>query len=174
MAHEFNRILFTTDLSQRSKEVFDYAVSLAVKSKASVLILHVIEEESNRTKDIVVDMIGSEAFKKIQEENESYARNILLGKQKQVPIIKDALEKLGEEAASKEGVPEKKQLVEGVVIRVGQVVDEILEVANEAKADVIVMGHHQRSMLTKAFVGKTTRGVMRRSNIPIFLIPVDI
>lgn len=174
MAHEFNRILFTTDLSQRSKEVFDYAISLALKSDATVLILHVIEEEASRTKDIVVDMIGNEAFKKIQEENESYARNILLGKQKQVPIIKDALEKLGQEAATSRGAEKGKELVEGVVIRMGMVVDEILEVANEHKADIIVMGHHQRSMLTKAFVGKTTRGVLRRSKCPVFLVPVDI
>jgi nucleotide-binding universal stress UspA family protein len=173
MAHNFNRILFTTDLSQRSKEVFDYTVSLAVKTKATILILHVIEDESSRTKDIVVDMIGDEAYEKIQKENESYARNILLGKQKQVPIIKDTLEKLGQHAAVAEGIEKQQDLVEGVVIRMGQVVDEILEVSNEGKCDMIVMGHHQRSMLTKAIIGRTVRGVMRRSKVPIFLVPLD-
>ncbi len=173
MAHEFNRILFTTDLSQRSKEVFDYAVSLAVKSNATILILHVIEDESSRTKDIVVDMIGGEAYEKIQKENESYARNILVGKQKQVPIIKDALEKLGQRAALEEGMGEASTLVEGVVIRMGRIVEEILEVSNEAKCDLIVMGHHQRSLLAKAIVGSTTRGVMRRSKMPVFLVPLD-
>ncbi len=173
MAHDFNRILFTTDLSSRSKEVFDYAVSLAIKSNASILILHVIEDESSRTKDIVVDMIGDEAYEKIQQENESYARNILVGKQKQVPIIKDALEKLGQKAASEEGLEGDKPLVEGVTIRMGKIVDEILEVSVEASCDMIVMGHHQRSLLTKAVVGSTTRGVMRRAKMPVFLVPLD-
>ena len=173
MAHDLKRILFTTDLSQQSKQVFDYAVSLAVKSKATILILHVIEEESSRTKDIVVDMIGSEAYKKIQEENESYARNILVGKQKQVPIIKDALEKLGKQVATEKGVSGNQQLIEGVAIRMGHVVDEILEVSTEGKCDVIVMGHHQRSMLAKSIIGSTTRGVMRRTKIPVLIVPLD-
>ena len=59
MVYDLKKILFTTDLSQSSKEVFDFAVSLALKSRATVLILHVIEEEESRTKGLIVDMIGS-------------------------------------------------------------------------------------------------------------------
>jgi len=171
MAHDFKRILFTTDLSQRSKEVFDYAVSLAVLADATILILHVIEDESSRARDIVADMIGNEAFEKIQKENEQYANNILIGKQKQVPIIKNALEKLGRQAAVDKGI--NKELVEGVVIRMGQVIEEILEVSAEGDCDLIVMGHHQRSLLTKAIIGSATRGVMRRTKVPVFLVPLD-
>jgi nucleotide-binding universal stress UspA family protein len=169
MAHDFKKILFTTDLSQSSKEVFDYAASLAVESNATVLILHVIEDEESRTKDLIVDMIGSEAFRKIQQENETYARTILLGKQTQAPIIKEALEKLGRTASSKND----KDLIEGVIVRMGRIVEEILQISNEEECDVIVMGHHQKSMLTKSRVGRTIRGVISKSKKPVFLVPLD-
>ncbi len=169
MAHDFKKILFTTDLSQSSKEVFDYAASLAVKSNATVLILHVIEDEESRTKDLIVDMIGNEAFRKIQQENETYARTILLGKQTQVPIIKEALEKLGQTASS----DNDQELVEGVIVRMGRIVEEILQISEEEDCDVIVMGHHQRSMLSKSRVGRTIRGVLTKCKKPVFLVPLD-
>ena len=171
MVHDFNKILFTTDLSERSQEVFNYAAALAVKANASVIILHVVEDDSSRTKDLIVDMIGADAYNKVQQENESYARNVLMGKQKQVPIIQEALEKLGKTAID---ISKNPDLIEGVVIRVGKTAEEILQLADESKCDLIVMGHHQRSMLTKALVGRTIRGVLRKSKIPVFLVPVDI
>lgn len=171
MVHDIKRILFTTDLSQESKEVFDFAASMAVKSNASLIILHVIEDQASRQKDLVVDMIGHEAYTKIQEENENHARNILLGKQKQVPIIKEALEKLGESAKT---MTEKSDLIESVVIRMGKIPEEIVQVAEEAKCDFIVMGHHQRSMLNQALIGGTIRGVLRKTNVPVTLVPIDV
>lgn len=174
MVHDFNRILFTTDLSEGAKEVFDYAVSLAVKSNASIVILHVIEDESTRTKDLIVDMIGRDAYQKIQKENEDYARNILLGKQKQVPIIKEALEKLGASAIAKHSVDEELELIENVSVKMGDIVEEILNVAHEGSCDIIVMGHHQDSMWRKAFIGRTIKGVMHKSKVPVFLVPLDI
>lgn len=171
MTRNYKKILFTTDLSQRSKEVFNDAAALAVKSNASILILHVIEDESSRTKDLIVDMIGSEAYDKVVRENEDHARTILLGKQKQVPIIKETLEKLGETAASAQQVP---SLIEGVVIRMGKTVEEIIEVGEEAGCDLIVMGHHQKTMLTRSVIGRTVRGVLAKSKVPVFLVPIDV
>ncbi|MBU2513324.1 universal stress protein [bacterium] len=170
MVHDFKKILFTTDLSQESKEVFDYAVSLAVKSNAKVLILHVIEDQASRAKDLVVDMIGREAYTKIQQENEMHARSILLGKQREVPIIKEALEKLGQSA----NTAGAQDLIEGVVIRMGKIVDEVLQVSKEADCDLIVMGNHQKSMLKQALIGTCVRGVLRKSKVPVFLVPLDI
>ena len=170
MAHDFKKILFTTDLSQSSKEVFDYAASLALKSNATILILHVIEDEESRTKDLIVDMIGNDAYRKIQQENETYARTVLLGKQTQAPIIRQALEKLGQTAPTREN---QKELIEGVAVRMGRIVEEILAMSEEEKCDLIVMGHHQRSMLTKIRVGRTIRGVLAKSKKPVFLVPLD-
>ncbi len=174
MIHDFKKILFTTDLSQKSKEVFDYAVSLAVKSKAKILILHVIEDQASRAKDLVVDMIGKEAFTKIQQENEMHARNILVGKQKEVPVIKEALEKLGQSAVTGSDSVGANDLIDGVFIRMGKVVAEILQAAKEGDCDMIVMGHHQKSMLKQALVGNCVRGVLRKSEVPVFLVPLDL
>ena len=115
-------------------------------------------------------MIGSEAYKKIQKESETYARSILIGKQTQAPVIKEALEKLGQTAP----VPDDQgELIKGVIVRMGRIVDEILQLSEEENCDLIVMGHHKRSMLTKARVGRAIRGVLAMSKIPVFLIPLD-
>lgn len=172
MVHDYKKILFTTDLSQRSKEVFDYTVGLAAGANSKIIILHVIEDEQSRTKDLVVDMIGKDAYSKIQQENEMHARSILVGKQKEVPILKEALEKLGQSVTTK-GKDGDDELIDGVVIRIGKLVDEILQVAKESDCDMIVMGHHQKSMLKNALIGSCVRGVLRKSTVPVFLVPID-
>jgi nucleotide-binding universal stress UspA family protein len=48
----------------------------------------------------------------------------------------------------------------------------ILRVAAETKADLIVMGVPPRSRLDEVLFGSTLRGVLRRSRIPVLVLPV--
>lgn len=173
MAQDIKNILFTTDLSPRSKEVFENAVALALQTSASVTILHVIEDGSSSTQSILAELVGKEAYDHIRQENESFARNVLIGKQKEVPIIREALKRLSQSAFSKFEDKEDPVIIEAIEVRVGKVVDEILQFAEGSPCDLIVMGHHQKSMLLKAMMGSTVNSVLRVSKKPVYLVPID-
>ena len=47
--------------------------------------------------------------------------------------------------------------------------DDILQVAEQQNAELIVMGSHGRSALTEFFMGSVTKNVLERSKIPLFV-----
>lgn len=55
----------------------------------------------------------------------------------------------------------------------GDCVGSILAVAQRWGADLIVIGSHGRSGLTRALVGSVAEGVMRRAQIPVLVLHAD-
>lgn len=172
MIPHIKKILFTTDLSQGAREVFDVAVSLADAYQASITILFVIEETPSEGKRIVVDLIGEEAWEKIQTENEQYARNILIGKQKEAPIIKEALKKLSEEAQVSAESKDSSFGVDDIIVTSGKISEEIVQQAEAKDCDLIVMGYRVHSLITDAILGSKTRSVLKRFKKPVVLVPL--
>jgi nucleotide-binding universal stress UspA family protein len=57
------------------------------------------------------------------------------------------------------------------LIKEGDFADSILEAAKEIKADIIVLGSHSRRWLEDVFLGSVTEKVLKKSKIPLFIIP---
>lgn len=53
----------------------------------------------------------------------------------------------------------------------GPIVPTLVDEAKEWAADMIVMGSHGHSALYELFVGSVTEGVLRRSTVPVFVVP---
>lgn len=60
-----------------------------------------------------------------------------------------------------------------VTVSVGKPAPEILRVAQEAAADLIVMSSHGQSGMSKRFFGSTTERVLRETTIPVLVTPKD-
>ena len=58
-------------------------------------------------------------------------------------------------------------------VSVGKPADEILRIADDAKADAIVLSSHGRSGLQKRFFGSTTERVLRETTTPVLVTPGD-
>ena len=58
-----------------------------------------------------------------------------------------------------------------VQVCAGKPAQEILRVAREARADLIVMSSHGRSGLSKRFFGSTTERVLRETTTPVLVTP---
>lgn len=55
---------------------------------------------------------------------------------------------------------------------VGDAAEEILQVADDTEADLIVMGTHGRTGLSRFFVGSVAESVMRRAECPVLTVRV--
>lgn len=61
---------------------------------------------------------------------------------------------------------------EEIVVEAESPYEGILQVAEERKADVIVMGTHGRTGLVRAVIGSVADKVVRHSPVPVVLVPL--
>ncbi|MFY8172530.1 MAG: universal stress protein, partial [Sphingobacteriaceae bacterium] len=58
-----------------------------------------------------------------------------------------------------------------IILKEGSSAEEILNIAKEIKADLIVIGSHSKKWLDKLLIGSTTEKVLRHTEIPMLIIP---
>jgi nucleotide-binding universal stress UspA family protein len=168
MVPNIKKILFTTDLSRKSRHAFSYAVSIANRYEASITLLHVMEEVSHAADALIKDHLGEKRWQELQQSREQEARQVLIGKKKEGAMIREALREFCEEIKADLG--EVSFTADEIVVASGNVVDEILAEAKNRECHLIVMGYHVRSKLEEAVLGSTTRRLLRRSKIPVMLV----
>jgi nucleotide-binding universal stress UspA family protein len=137
-------ILVPIDFSTASHNASKYAVSLASIFNAKLILLKVIPPAFIIDDEAASSIIMSQA--ELMEDN----KNLVL---KEIEIL------------SKKHVI----AIEGFVGE-GSPTDIIQEMANEKHADIIVMGMKGKGKSNSVF-GSTTTAVIRKSSLPVFVIP---
>jgi nucleotide-binding universal stress UspA family protein len=61
---------------------------------------------------------------------------------------------------------------DGLLIK-GMTTEMIIKEAKKLNIDLIITGHHDHSLLHKLFFGSVAAGVVRKSRVPVLLIPMD-
>jgi len=155
MIPQIKKILYATDLSRNSAYAFYFAVDLAQRRGATILILHTLEPVPAYVKNYLTDsdQIALDhqdtVIEKIQKRIDHFCKNV------------DS--HAGYHCA---------ELVSKTIVRLGHPVDQILKVADEEGCDVIVMGTHGKGFLKQTFLGSVSRGVLDSTRKPIFIIPL--
>ncbi|MFH1091417.1 MAG: universal stress protein [Pseudomonadota bacterium] len=171
MEFEIKNLLFTSDLTEASRYVFNYAANLANHYGAKITILHVMEEMSDNIKGMLGGILNDERLEELRARHSQEAMTTLVGKSKERSIIREGLEMFTQDAVA--GMPHVKGLeTDEVIVTSGHIVDEILRVAKEKKCDLIVLGSHQRGAIAEAMLGATVKHVLRRTKAPVFVVPL--
>jgi len=142
------RILCALDLSEHSAKTLDYARFLAAAARARLTVLHVTEEFSER------DTPG-EALSSVPFEEEFRKQREAQGLKKLQALV----------PARAEGIGEIEQMAVS-----GRAYREILRVAREHGANLIVMGAHGHAALGISLLGSTARHVVRDSQCPVITV----
>ncbi len=159
MLPNIENILYATDMSENSRMAFEYAVGLADRYKAQITVLHVIEPVNPNTYLQISSAMGEAGWVNLQLNYESSVADQLGAKLHQFSVDMELSTPAGHFADDR------------VVIRKGMPVEEIIETAQEKQADIIVMGTHGYGMVKDALMGGTARRVIRRSQIPVLIVP---
>ncbi len=158
MLPKIETILYATDMSKNARHAFAYAADMADRHDARITILNVIETLTQSADVMITDILGEKEWKELRESN----RRLLEEK------IKGRLEDFCVEMGSQ--LNECKFLVDKVEVRHGAPFEEILKLADEIEADMIVLGTHGHGVIADALIGGTTRRVVRRSKRPVLVI----
>ena len=158
MIPEIRKILYTTDLSKNASYAFFYAVDMARRHNAKIVILHSVEPGRR------ISYAGSRVeglFVKAKEEE-------------QKTDFEEIKKRLGEFCKRMENQisPPCADLVSKILVPLGHPVEEILKAADEEECDAIVLGTHGKGFLKQTFLGSVAVSVLERTQKPVFIIPL--
>jgi universal stress protein A len=141
---KLRRIVCAVDFSETSVAATEYAIELAIALRAKVRLLHVVQSPAYALADGEI-VGGRDVAVELGEE------------------LRGELERLGKKYAGR-GAKIDTQLVEGVPYA------EIVRIAKELPADLIVMGTHGRGGLSHLLLGSVAERVVRTAECPVLTV----
>lgn len=160
MIPEIKNILYATDLSKNSSYAYLYAVDMAKRYNARIVILHSVEPVRHIYSVDMSDRIEAEFRKAKKQERET-----------DIEEIKKYVQEFCKKTENQIGFP-CVELVSKILIPLGHPVEEILKAADEEGCDAIVLGTHGKGFLRQTFLGSVAEDVLRRTRKPVFIIPL--
>jgi universal stress protein A len=141
----FRRIMHPTDFSRASAPALRRAVALARACRAPLVLLHVMTPPS--------PFIGEDT------PPSSYADLLILARRSAKRRLAAALARVRRERVRARAIFAK-----------GLPADEILHAARRMRADLIVMGTHGRTGVSRVFMGSVAERVVRESRCPVLTV----
>jgi len=156
MIPQIRKILYATDLSKNSAYAFLYAVDMAQRHDAKIVIIHAIEPLPS-----IVRFYGS-----LEEETRYYEHEKTVDTDLIKKRIQDFCQKVDKQIRA------CVELVSSILVRVGHPMEEILNASEEEGCDVIILGSHGKGFLKQTFLGSVSRSVLDRTRKPVFIVPL--
>jgi nucleotide-binding universal stress UspA family protein len=141
----FRRILHPTDFSRASAPAFRRAVALARACRAPLVLLHVMTPPS--------PFIGADV------PPSNYADLLILARRSARRRLAAALARVKRERVRAQAI-----FAEGLPAAA------ILRAARRTRADLIVMGTHGRTGVSRVFMGSVAERVVRESRCPVLTV----
>ena len=158
MVPEIKKILYPTDMSETSNHAFGYAASLANRYDALITILHVIKDVMPTSENLVTNVIGNSKWQELLSRNKTVV----------VEKIRRRLETFCDE--TKAELSSCPFLMEEVIVKIGNPMEEIIKEADHKGYDMIIMGAHGHGAIAGAVMGSVSRRVVRRSTTPVMVV----
>lgn len=140
----FKQILVPVDGSDCSLHALDVAAAFAREQQARLSVVTVVDPAK--------------------------AAAMAFGEASMAAACMDALDDEGKTLAEDAAARIRATWTADVVVLDGAPVDSIVEHAHEAGADLIIIGSHGRSGLSRLFLGSVAEGVIRSSAAPVMVV----
>jgi nucleotide-binding universal stress UspA family protein len=136
-------ILVPVDFSPCSGKAINYGLSLALQFRARLVLAHIVPSIAALNYTFPADTY--------EHQKEAFA---------------DAHARLPQQIPAEY----RDRIDSHSVVRTGDVRDELLEIINEEKVDLVVMGTHGRRTVERFFLGSTTETMLRKVPVPILTV----
>ena len=166
---EYKRILYTTDLSESGRYAFHHAASLTNCYGADLTVIHVVEGGPELDKRLL-GYVDEKLWEEIKTRNLKEAKNILTSRKRDNAAIKECVGQFCEDIQA--DMPDQADVTYKVEIKMGDPVEQIVEMAEHGNYDLIVMGRHGEGALKTAVLGDVVRKVVRSTGIPVLIVKV--
>lgn len=160
-------ILFATDLTPACQQAYEFAVAMAIRNKALLYVLYIIEEIPESIEGRFKGLVGKHQWQDLMQTRKEDIHKSLTGKRLSSQVldeIQDFCEKVGMDVDSCAFHSRE------VIISSGDIAETIIKNADENKCDIIVLGAHE-GLLSRNSVGNSIKSVLKLSPIPVTVVP---
>ena len=147
MAQHFSKILYATDYSKASARALDEAIALTKQNRAELLVLHVIDPVPPYVAGD--DIGGAELYMKLEvtaQQDAETSMNKLIEKLRKLKVNAKSL-----------------------LLR-GTASEQIVKTAKNRRANLIVIGTHGRTGLSKLLMGSVANKVVSTAHCPVLTV----
>ena len=161
MTPTIKTILYTTDMGDHMRPVFRFAIDVARKHDAEIIMLHVIEPLSSGTLATIDAYMPISTVKEIFQD----------GMKKALQKMQLRLNNFCEEEHIHD--PSDCEVISKVKVVSGHSAETIVQQAELLGADLIVVGTHTNKSISSSLLGSTARKVTQFSKVPVLVVPVN-
>jgi nucleotide-binding universal stress UspA family protein len=145
MAKRIRRVLHATDFSRASQRALQEAIDLAKQNDAELWLVHVLVPFTYAAGEFD----GPELYARLEESTRKEAESSMAR-------LMQKLQRSHVKAKS--------------VLLNGQAHDQIIKAAKSKKADIVVIGTHGRTGLSKLFMGSVAGRVVSTADCPVLTV----
>jgi len=150
------KILIALDNNVGAQKVAAGGYELAQALQAHTILMHVTTDATYYSSRNYSPIMGFDTFSNLDVEQTNAVEKLKITAQNYLDDVKLSLDD---------------ETIE-TVLKEGDYAENILQTAEELKADIIVLGTHSRKGLDKVLLGSVAEKVLRSSTIPLLIIPV--
>lgn len=144
---KMKNILVSITFEVENKILIEKAVEIAEKFYAKIWIVHIAAPEPEFVGyDVGPQYIRDDRAKELRKEHK---------------LIQQYAEELKARNIESESL-----LIQGATVEM------ILEETQKLNIDLLIIGHHEHGLLYEAFVGSTAPGVVKKSKVPVLIVPL--
>jgi nucleotide-binding universal stress UspA family protein len=149
---KIKNVLIALDYNPTAQKIAELGFAFAAAMQAKITLATIYENYTDYTPVIYDPIMGFTGY----TESDKISQELILTKSQK--FLEKTKKHLGDENIS-------------IIVKEGSSAKEILNIAKEIKADMIVIGSHSKRWLDKLIIGSTTEKVLKHSKIPMLIIP---
>jgi nucleotide-binding universal stress UspA family protein len=152
------KVLIAMDYNPNAQKLAETGCSLAKNLNAEVKLLHVVVNDGNYTALDFNPVTGFGDFSPVYYHGDISVDDL----KKSANIFLDKIkEHLGDSTLQ-------------TFVEEGDPAETILKTADRLGVDIIVVGSHSRRWLEQIVMGQVTEKVLRRTSLPVFIVPTGV
>lgn len=148
-------VLIALDYDPTAQVIAETGYKLAKQLQATVTFLHVVANDVYYSTRAYSPIMGFTGFTSAEPAELSDNRHLI-----------EAAHNYLSQSRAHIGDPSV-----NIIVKEGDFATTILEVADEIKADILVLGSHSKRWLEKVIMGSVTEQVLKSAKIPLLIIP---
>lgn len=151
-----DKILIALDYSKNTMSVFEKGKELAQSLKAHVVLVHVLSDTTQYSYLNYSPILGFDETSDMDVVQSNTVKDVRLAAEQFLERYKDQLE--GLEVTT--------------VLQQGDFAEQIIKTGKDEGVDILVLGTRGRKGLDKLLIGSVAEKVLKKSEIPVFIVPV--